>query len=168
MQRDTEELRRLALKMLPRAQKNLKKYGALQPVGIAYRLDGHTETFPFQWQTLEEKRKVQRDFQMKLLTMGAVAAVVISETWARFAEDGPIDLNDERSVRDMPGRKDAIMIEVGSPFGRFVLVQTFTKIRPGKFIFDKPREFSTDMGDLTSEFMDAIWPVRGDRSQTWH
>jgi hypothetical protein len=158
MQRDTEELQGLAPKMLPRAQKNLKKYGALQPVGIAYRLDGHTETFLFQWQTLEEKRKVQRDFQMEL----------ISETWARFAEDGPVDVNDQRSVRDMPGRKDAILVEAGSARGCVVVVQTFTKIKPGKIAFDVPREFTTEMGDLTSEFLDAIWPLHGGGGPMWH
>jgi hypothetical protein len=168
MQRDIEGLRRLALRMLPRARKNLKKYGSLQPVGLAYRPDGHVETFLFHWQTLEEKRNLQREFQMKLLSMGAVAAVIISETWAKFADDGPIDVNDPRSVRDMPGRKDAILVEAGSAHGRIVIVQTFTKIRPRKFTFDSSREFTTALGDFSSEFMDMIWPVPRGNKQTWH
>lgn len=168
MQYDTEELRRLALGLLPRARKNLKKHGSLQPVGLAYRPDGHIETLIFHWQTLEEKRNLQREFQIKLLSMGAVAAVIISETWAKFADDGPVDVTDLRSVRDMPGRKDAILIEAGSAHGRIVLVQTLAKVRPRKFIFGKPREFTNAMGDFSSEFMDMIWPVPRGSRQTWH
>jgi len=168
MQYDTEELRKLALGLLPRAQKNLRKHGSLQPIGLAYRPGGDIQTFVFHWQTLEEKRNLQREFQMKLLSMDAVAAVIISETWAKFADDGPLDVNDPRSVRDMPGRRDAILIEAGSPLGRIVLVQTFTKNRPRKFIFDKPREFTTALGDFSSEFMDLIWPVPRDSGKTWH
>jgi hypothetical protein len=168
MQYDMDELSKLARKMLPRAQKNLRKHGSLKPVGLAYRPDGFIDTFAFVWSDLNEKRKVQRDFQVELLKLDAVAAVVVSETWARFAEDGPIDLNDQRSVRDMPGRKDAILVEAGSRFGRVVIVQTFTKIKPGKIALDVPREFTPAMGDLTSEFLDSIWPSHGERNHTLH
>ena len=169
MRYDIEELRKLALRMLPRAQKNLKKHGSLTPVGLAYDSNGCVHTFTLLWVDLAKKRKVQRDFQLEILKLGAVAAVIISETWAKFADDGPLDLSDQsRSVRDMPGRKDAILVEAGSPLGRVVIVQTFTKIKAGKFAFDVPREFSTEIVDLTSEFLDAIWPVHGDGNQTLH
>ena len=168
MQYDMEELRKLARRLLPRAQKNLRKHGFLKPMGLAYRPDGFIDTFTFVWANVDEKRNVQRDFQVELLKLGVVAAVVISETWAKFAEDGPIDLNDQRSVRDMPGKRDAILVEAGSPFGRVVIVQTFAKSKTGKIFFDEPREFTTAMGDLTSEFLDAIWPVYGERGCTWH
>ncbi|MEW6136907.1 MAG: hypothetical protein AB1733_01655 [Thermodesulfobacteriota bacterium] len=168
MQYDMDELRKLARKMLPRAQKNLRKHGFLKPVGLAYRPDGFIDTFAFAWSNLDEKREVQRDFQLELLRLDAVAAVIISETWAKFAEDGPIDLDDQRSVRDMPGRKDALLIEAGSPFGRVVVVQTFTKIKPGKIVFDVPREFTPEMGDLTSEFLEAIWPSYEKHSHILH
>jgi len=168
MQYDTEALRKIALAMLPRAQKNLKRHGSLTPVGLAYRLDGRVDTFTFHWESLQEKRELQLQFQMKLLSMGAVAAMIISETWARFADDGPIDINDERSVRDIPGRKDAILIEAGSAHGRIVMVQTFTKIRPRKFKFDEAREFTTAMGNFSSEFMDLIWPGLRNPNQRLH
>ncbi|HTY24020.1 MAG TPA: hypothetical protein VMC85_12870 [Desulfomonilaceae bacterium] len=166
---DTEELRKIARRMRQVAQKNLRKSGYLSPVGLAYRSDGYIDTFTFQWDTLEEKRKSQREFQMELVKRDAKAAVVISETWAKFADDGPIDPRDlNRSVRDMPGRKDAILVEAGSPFGRVVIVQTFTKIKPGRILFDDPREFTVATGGLTSEFLDAIWPVRPTGQETWH
>ena len=169
MRYNTEELRKIARRMLLVAQKNLRKYGYLTPVGLAYRSDGYIDTFTFQWETFEEKRKSQRDFQLELVKREAKAAVVISEIWAKFADDGPIDLNDlSRSVRDMPGRKDAILVEAGSPFGRVVIVQTFTKIKPGRISFDDPREFTVATGGLTSEFLDAIWPVRRNSEETWH
>lgn len=169
MQYGMDELRKLARKILPRAQKNLRKHGILKPIGLAYRPDGFIDTFAFAWSNLDEKRKVQRDFQVELLRLDAVAAVIISETWARFAEDGPIDLkNDQRSVRDMPGRKDALLVEAGSPFGRVVIVQTFTKIKRDKIAFEVPREFTPAMGDLKSEFLDAVWPFNGQRDYPLH
>jgi hypothetical protein len=79
-----------------------------------------------------------------------------------------MDLNDQRFVRDMPGRKDAILVEAGSPTGRVVVVQTFTKIKPGKIAFDVPREFTPAMGNLTSEFLDAVWPPYENRSHVLH
>ncbi len=169
MQYDMGELRNLALKMLPRAQKNLKKHGSLTPVGLAYDPKGFVHTFTLLWADSAEKRKVQRDFQLELLKLGAVAAVIISETWAKFADDGPLDLNDQsRSVRDMPGRRDAILVEAGSSIGRVVIVQTFTKIKARKFSFDVPREFSTEVVDLSSEFLDGAWPAYGNHGRTLH
>ncbi len=169
MQYDIEELRKLALKMLPRAQKNLNKHGSLTPVGLAYDPKGFVHTFTLLWADVAEKRKAQRDFQLELLKLGAIAAVIISETWAKFADDIPLDLSDQsRSVRDMPGRRDAILVEAGSPLGRVVIVQTFTKIKAGKFSFDVPREFSTEMVELTSEFLDALWPAHGKHERTLH
>ncbi len=169
MRYDIEDLRKLALRMLPRARKNLRKYGSLTPVGLAYDSNDCLHTFTLVWVDLAEKRKAQRDFQLELLKLGAVAAVIISETWAKFADDGPLDLSDQsRSVRDMPGRKDAILVEAGSPSGRVVIVQTFTKIKPGRLSFDVPREFSTEMVELTSEFLDAVWPVYRNHDRTLH
>ncbi len=165
---DTKKLRKLALKILGLARKNLKKHGALQPVGLAYLPNGQVDTFIFLWKNLAEKRRVQRDFQVKLLSTTAVAAVIVTEVWAKFAEDGPIDVNDPRSVRDQPGRRDAILVEAGSPLGRVVLVQTFTKTGPKKVRFDKPQEFTTGMGDFSSEFMDAVWPGTRDPNQRLH
>jgi hypothetical protein len=169
MQYDIEDLRKLALRMLPRAQKNLKMHGSLTPVGLAYDPKGFVHTFTLLWADLAEKRKAQKDFQIELLKLGAVAAVIISETWAKFADDGPLDLSDQsRSVRDMPGRRDAILVEAGSPLGRVVVVQSFTKIKAGKFSFDPPREFTTAMGELTSEFLDSVWPVYENHGRTLH
>jgi len=169
MRYDTEELRKLARRILPRAQTNLRKHGYLEPVGLIVRPDGFIDTVTFQWQTLGEKRKAQRDFQMELLKRNAVAAVIVSETWVKFADDGPLDLSDRtRSVRDMPGRKDAIMVEAGSPCSRVAIVQTFAKLEGGKVSFDDPREFTPLTGELTSEFLDAIWPVREEGGPIWH
>ena len=168
MQYDTEELRKLARRMLPIAQKNMREYGSLTPVALVYGSDGYIDTFTFQWKSLEGKRQTQQDFQIELRKMNAVAAVVVCETWAKFADDGPLDVSDlTRSVRDMPGRKDAILVEAGSPFGRVVIVQTFTKLKAGRIAFDEPREFTTVMGELTSEFLDAIWPARGGNGHRW-
>ena len=168
MQYDMEELRKLARGMLPRAQKNLRKYGSLTPVGIAYDPKGFIHTFRLSWGNVDEKRGAQRDFQLELLKLDAVAAVIICETWAKFAEDGPIDLNDQRSIRDMRGRKEAILVEAGSAFGRAVVIQAFSQIKRGKFSFDPPREFTTAMGDLTSEFLDGIWPASDSHGCTLH
>jgi len=169
MQYDLEKLRKLALRMLPRAQKNLKKHGSLTPVGLAYDPRGFVHAFTLVWANVVEKRKAQRNFQLELLKLDAFAAVIISETWAKFADDGPIDLSDQSvSVRDMPRRRNATLVEAGSSFGRVVIVQTFRKIKARKFSFDMLREFSTEMVDLTSEFLDADWPVHGDRNQTLH
>jgi hypothetical protein len=169
MRYDTEELRTIAQAILAKARKNVKKHGGLQPVGLAYGSDGHIDRFVFQWDSLEKKRRAQRDFQMELLRRDAAAAVIISEAWAKFADNAPIDLsNPNRSVRDMPGRKDAIIVEAGSPLGRIVLVQTFTKTRTGKISFDAPNEYPIGMIEVTSEFLDALWPVHPARRHTTH
>jgi len=118
MQYDVDELRKLALRMLPRAQKNLKKHGSLTPVGLAYDSRGFLHTFTLVWADVAAKRKAQRNFQLELLRLNAFAAVIISETWAKFADDGPIDLSDQSlSVRDMPRRRNATLVEAGSSFG---------------------------------------------------
>ena len=75
-------------------QKNLRTHGYLRPVGLAYRPNGYIDTFIFQWETLEEKRQQQEYFQIKLLKRDAVAAVVISEIWAKVTEDAAIHLGD--------------------------------------------------------------------------
>lgn len=162
MRYDTEELRKLAWGMLPRAQRNLRKYGSLVPVALACRPDGYIDTFMFQWKTLEEKRQQQLYFQIELLKREAVAAVVILETWIKYLDDDVIDLSDPNlPVRDMPGRKDAVLVEAGSSFGRVLIVHAFKKLKSGRFAFDDPKEFSAGAAEMTSEFLDSIWRVHG-------
>jgi hypothetical protein len=64
MQYDMDELRKLARKMLPRAQKNLRKHGFLKPVGLAYRPDGFIDTFALAWSNLDENGRSKGIFSL--------------------------------------------------------------------------------------------------------
>ncbi len=56
----------------------------------------------------------------------------------------------------MPGRKDGILVEAGSPFWRVVILHIFRKLKSGRFAFDDPKEFSGTTAEMTSQFLDAI------------
>jgi len=123
----------------------------------------------FQWESFEEKRLQQQYFQVELLKRDAVAAVVISEVEAKIGHDGPIDISEPScSVKDMPGRKDRILVEAGSFFRRVVMFHIFRKLKSGRFAFDDPKEFSATTAEMTSQFLDAIWPVRANGGQSGH
>ena len=59
-------------------------------------------------------------------------------------------------------------MEAGSPFGRVVIFHSFTNLKSGRFAFDDLKGFSAATAKMASEFLDAIWPVRGERGHARH
>ena len=153
-----KRLRSLARDVLKIAQENLRRDGCLQPVGLVYTNSGLSQVFQFRCRDLDEKRSSQAQFRQLLLELNAKAAIVVTESWLKMAPDQPLDLT--RSVADMPGRMECIVIEAGSPKARYMLMQVFTKHDAGTLHFEKPMEPDHPI-TWSSEWLDGIWPERG-------
>ena len=137
---------------LKTAQYNLTKHGYLQPLGLIFTTAGMTNVFEFHFQGTEEKRLSQAAFKKLVADVGALAVVVITESWIKMHPSIPLEL--DRPVADMPGREESIVIEAVSRKARVILVQVFRKEDSG-ITFDNP----TDIGDRyewASEWTDGL------------
>ncbi len=154
MNYDRKRLRKLARNVLKVAQANLKRDGFVQPVGLVYTNTGLTEVFQFRYQDLDEKRASQEGFRQLILKMKARAAIIVTESWIKMGPDLPLDLT--RSVADMPGRKEAIVIEAASPKANLMIIQVFSKDETGKVHFDTPMEPDHPIS-WSSEWLSGVW-----------
>ena len=152
----TEMLRSLARDFLKQAKINLRKDGHLVPVGIVFGTEGLVSTNLLEWKDLDEKRLIQSMFRQYLIETRAKAALVINECWIKLHPDQPLDL--EQSVKDIPGREEAIVIEARSASGQIVIIQPFEKKNKGRISFKAMTEFDGSNGeDGWSEFLDGVW-----------
>jgi hypothetical protein len=154
MDYDRKRLRKLAREVLKIAQNNLRRDGYLQPVGLVYTNAGLNQVFQFRCQDLDEKRASQDEFRRLLLKMKARDAIVVTESWIKTGPDLPLDLT--RSVADMPGRKEAIVIEAASPKAKCMIIQAFSKGITGKISFETPLEPDHPIS-WSSEWLDGVW-----------
>jgi hypothetical protein len=154
MNYDRKKLRRIARDVLKIAQGNLRRDGYLQPVGLVYTKVGLTEVFRFRCHDLDQKRASQEGFRRLLHQMKARAAIVLTESWIKMGPDLPLDLT--RSVADMPGRKEAIVIEAASVKAKCMIIQAFTTDNAGRISFEAPMEPDHPI-TWSSEWLDGVW-----------
>jgi hypothetical protein len=154
MNYDRKKLRRIARDVLNIAQGNLRRDGYLQPIGLVYTKVGLTEVFQFRCQDLDQKRASQEGFRQLLHQTKARAAFVVTESWIKMGPDLPLDLT--RSVADMPGRTEAIVIEAASAKAKLMVVQAFSKDNTGKISFETPMEPDHPI-TWSSEWLDGVW-----------
>ena len=79
--------------------------------------------------------------------------MVVMESWIKMATNGPLDLT--TPVSDMPGPREAIVIEAASPQGRVMILQMFCKGSEG-YAFDEPVEPQAPI-EWASEWLDGVW-----------
>jgi hypothetical protein len=104
--------------------------------------------------SLDEKRLSQEAFRVFLRHSNALAAAVIMEAWLKQAlPEEPIDFT--KSIEDMPGRQDAVVIELRSALASFGLVQVFCR-NGSALILDEPVEIDHPTF-WTSEWLDGVW-----------
>ena len=104
---------------------------------------------------LDRLQAVQALFKAATLKTGALAAVVVTESWYRTPTPGePVDLT--RSIADYPDRMDCIVVEAASPQARHIVIQLFSKSPSGSYEFAEPFELSPEM-TWFSEWLDGVW-----------
>jgi hypothetical protein len=148
-----KKLQRIIGEILTVAQDNLRKHGYLRPVGLIYTTAGMTHIFEFKFKGVEQKRQSQQAFKKLVADVQALAVIVVTESWIKMPPDVPVDVT--RSVADMPGRQEAIVIEGASPKARVVCVQVFRKGESG-ISFDEPENLG-DRFTWTSEWTNGLW-----------
>jgi len=150
-----QELDKLVQSVLQIAKDNLLKDGFVQPVGLLYGTTGLQNIFPMKFSGVEEKRAVQSWFKTAILETGALAAVVVTESWYRIPTPGePVDPT--RSVREYSDRMEAIVVEAASPLARHIIIQIFTKSTSGRYEFAEPFAPSPEI-TWFSEWLDDVW-----------
>jgi hypothetical protein len=154
MNYDRKRLRKLALDVLKIAQDNLRRDGYLQPVGFLYTKDGLSRVFQFRCLRLNQKRASQKGFRQLVIQMKARAAIVVTESWLKLGPELPVDLT--KSVAEMPGRKEAIVIESASPKARCMIIQVFSKDETGRVHFEDPMKPDHAIS-WSSEWLDGVW-----------
>jgi hypothetical protein len=151
---DRKKLRRIARDVLKIAQGNLRRDGYLRPVGLVYTNAGLAKVFQFRCQDFDQKRASQEGFRQLLHQMKARAAIVVTESWIKMGPDLPLDLT--RSIANMPGRKEAIVIEAASAKAKCMIIQVFSKDEGGKIGFETAMEPDHPIS-WSSEWLDGVW-----------
>lgn len=154
MSYDLDQLRELARTNLGIARENLKRDGFVQTCGLVWTELGLSHIIPMRFGSLDEKRLSQEAFRVFLRHSNALAAAVIMEAWIKQAlPQEPIDFT--KSIEDMPGRQDAVVIELRSALASFGLVQVFCR-NGSALIMDEPVEIDRPTF-WTSEWLDGVW-----------
>ena len=148
------QLKEVAMTVMRIAKDNLQKDGFLEACGLIFTTSGLAKTIEFKFKGLKQKRKIQANFRFEVMKLGAVAIIVVMETWFASLPDMPSDLT--KSLAEYPRRKEAIVIEASSMIGtRVLMIQPFH--REGSVIaFDEPiipdKTFSWE-----SEWTSGLW-----------
>ncbi len=151
---DLDQLRELALTNLAIAQENLKRDGFVQTIGLVWTSLGLSHVVSMRFESLDEKRRKQEAFRVFLRQSNALAAAVIMEAWIKQASPvEPIDFTE--SVEDMPGRQDAIVLELRSALACFCLLQVFF-LNGSVLTMKEPVEIDHPTF-WTSEWLDGVW-----------
>jgi len=151
------KLKEIAWTNLRLARKNLQQYGALQCCGLVYNRTGLTHVMAIAFKSIQEKREIQKAFRDFLCKNRARAAAVVIEAWIKQAyEEEELDL--AKSVEEMPGHQEAIVIEVRSALACFGILQAFTK-HGTVYKFEEPMVVDHPFS-WTSEWLDGVWGER--------
>jgi len=151
---DLDQLRELAWKNLAIARDNLLRDGYVQTCGLVWTDIGLSHIIPIRFESLNEKRRNQEAFRVFLRKSNALAAAVIMETWMKHV-DPREPLDPTRSIADLPGRQEAIVIELRSTLACFGLIQVFN--RNGRcFTLEEPIEMNHP-AVWVSEWLDQMW-----------
>ena len=154
MSYDLDKLRELARANLAIAQENLKRDGFVQTCGLVWTHLGLSHIVSMRFESLDEKRHNQEAFRVFLRQSNALAAAVIMEAWLKQANSiEPLDFT--KSIENMPGRQDAIVLELRSALASFGLVQVFCR-NGSALIMEEPIEIDHPTF-WTSEWLDGVW-----------
>ncbi len=154
---DLEHLKQLAQRNMAIAEENLRKDGFVQACGLIWTYEGLSKIIPMRFESLDEKRRTQEAFRSLLRQSDALAAAVIMEAWIK--KFGPTEAADFRgSVENIPGRQDAIVIELRSSVASYILVQAF--YRKGLVLTMKEATEMSVSHYWESEWFADIWMER--------
>lgn len=160
---DLVHLKELANKNMAIAEENLRRDGFVQTCGLIYTRDGLSQIVTMQFGTLDEKRLKQEAFRSILRRSEAIAAAVIMEAWIKtFNVQESLDIS--RSLENMPGRQEAIVIELRSDVSCYGLVKVFH--RQGLILTMKKTTELNPSQLWMSEWLSGVWPDRQDFGET--
>ncbi len=143
---------------LEKAKSFLVKDGGVEPVAFLMT-KGSVRVMPLVFEDLEEKRFVQAVVKAMAKNVRADAVVVVAEAWMAKCQKDEAEDFFSRSVSEIPGRVECIVVSGASASGNLQLIAEFGRDNE-KVVFAG----QNIMEGGTSEFTDGIWgkdaPVR--------
>ena len=154
MNYDKAELRKIAIIMLEKCQDDLKENGSLLCDAVALDGNGSGYLIPLRFYTVEEKYEVQAGLKEILRAIDARAVVMMCEVWISDTVPTEGTPGYTGSIKDIPGRREAILVNALSASTQFRINQVFTK-NGSEVTFQDPIE--TDLPGGRDDWLDGVW-----------